>query len=209
MSTSVDKTFHAVQQRIEMTTAFHATASRKRNAVVTRAGLLAAATKRFAREGYDSVSLREIAADAGVDVSLVSRYFGGKEELFAEVLVMCPGGTEMFEGDHGDFGERIATKIVMGPQETTDLDCLLIILRSASSSRAREAIRKSGEESFFGPIARWLGGPDSTVRARLVADIVMGVTIDRVISDDLGLDNVAREQFRVRLARTLQSAIEA
>jgi len=35
----------------------------------------------------------------------------------------------------------------------------------------------------------------------------MGVTIDRVISDDFGLDDAAREQFRVRLARTLQSAI--
>jgi len=36
----------------------------------------------------------------------------------------------------------------------------------------------------------------------------MGVTIDRVISDDLGLDDKAREAFRVGLARTLQSAIE-
>ena len=189
-------------------TVIHAVGSRKRNATVTRAGLLAAATERFVREGYDSVSLREIASDAGVDVSLVSRYFGGKDELFAEVLAACPSGTEMFEGDIHDLGERLATKIVVDAQEDKDLDCLLIILRSASSPKAREAIQKSGEERFFGPIEKWLGGPNANIRARLIADIVMGVTIDRVISDDFGLDDAAREQFRVRLARILQSAIE-
>lgn len=189
-------------------TVLHAIASRKRNAMVTRADLLAAATERFVREGYDSVSLREIASDVGVDVSLVSRYFGGKEELFAEVLAMCPSGADMFEGDVSDFGERLATKIVIDPQEDKDLNCLLIILRSASSPKAREAIRKSGEERFFGPIEKWLGGPNANIRARLIADIVMGVTIDRVISDDLGLDDEAREKFRSRLARILQSAIE-
>ncbi|HPM27281.1 MAG TPA: TetR family transcriptional regulator, partial [Methanothrix sp.] len=88
---------------------------------ILRAGLLAAATERFVREGYDSVSLREIASDAGVDVSLVSRYFGGKDELFAEVLAACPSGTEMFEGDIHDFGERLATKIVVDAQEDKDL----------------------------------------------------------------------------------------
>jgi AcrR family transcriptional regulator len=189
-------------------TVLHAIASRKRNAMVTRAALLAAATERFVREGYDSVSLREIASDAGVDVSLVSRYFGGKEELFAEVLAECPSGADMFEGDPSDFGERLATKIVFDEQANKDLNCLLIILRSASSPKAREAIQKSGQERFFGPIENWLGGPDARVRARLIADIVMGVTIDRVISDDLGLDDEAREAFRARLARTLQSAIE-
>ena len=189
-------------------TVLHALTSRKRNATVTRAGLLAAATERFVREGYDSVSLREIASDVGVDVSLVSRYFGGKEELFAEVLAMCPSGADMFEGDVSDFGERLATKIVIDPQEDKDLNCLLIILRSASSPKALEAIRKSGEERFFGPIEKWLGGPNANIRARLIADIVMGVTIDRVMSDDLGLGDEAREKFRDRLARILQSAIE-
>ena len=207
MSTGVDKIYSAVQQRLNMTV-IHAIAARKRNSVVTRASLLAAATNRFAREGYDSVSLREIAADAGVDVSLVSRYFGGKDELFAEVLAMCPAATDLFEGDLHDFGERVSTKLVTDPQENKDLSCLLIMLRSASSQKAREAIRNSGQERFYGPIARWLGGPDATVRARLVADIIKGVAIDRVISDDFGLEDEDREHFRARLARTLQAAID-
>ncbi len=105
-------------------------------------------------------------------------------------------------------GERIATKLVFDEQVDKDLNCLLIILRSASSPKAREAIRSSGQERFFGPIETWMGGPNARVRARLIADIIMGVTIDRVISDDFDLDAEAREAFRVRLARTLQAAIE-
>lgn len=208
MSTPVDKTFRAVQQRVEMT-ALQAIAARKRNAITTRAALLKAATERFMREGYDSVSLREIASDAGVDVSLVSRYFGGKEELFAEVLAACPSGTDMFEGDIATLGERLATKVVSDNIEAKDLTCLLIILRSASSPKAREAIRKSGEERFYGPIENWLGGPHAKVRARLVADIVMGVMIDRVISDQFDLSDEERTQLHARLARVLQNAVEA
>lgn len=189
-------------------TALQALAARKRNAINTRAALLAAAMERFTREGYDSVSLREIASDVGVDVSLVSRYFGGKDELFADVLAACPSGMDMFEGDIATFGERLATKLVDDAAEDEDLTCLLIILRSASSPKAREAIRKSGEERFFGPIEQWLGGPDSKVRARLIADIVMGVMIDRVISDNFELGAEERKRFRDRLVRVIQGAIE-
>ena len=65
---------------------FDAPSPRKRNAAATRAAMLDAAVCRFARDGYDGASVRDIAADAGVDAALVSRYFGGKEELFNEVL---------------------------------------------------------------------------------------------------------------------------
>ncbi|SUS03277.1 conserved hypothetical protein [uncultured Defluviicoccus sp.] len=184
------------------------TIARKRNAETTRAALLQAALSRFVREGYDGVSLRDIASDAGVDVALVSRYFGGKLELFAEVLASSPSPTHLFEGNHEDFGERISRKLVVEKQESKDFDCLIIILRSSSSPDAVEVSRRIGEERFYGPFAKWLGGRDAKVRARLVADIIKGVTIDRVISEDFGFSADAREKFRTRLARTLQSAID-
>ena len=50
----------------------------------TRASILAAARKLFSRYGYEGASVRDIAADAGVDPALVIRYFGSKDGLFAE-----------------------------------------------------------------------------------------------------------------------------
>lgn len=181
---------------------------RKRNAAITRASLLSSATSRFARDGYENVSLREIAADVGVDVSLVSRYFGGKEELFSEVLASTPPPDDFFVGDPRNFGERMSRKLVIEPQDNKSLDCLLIMMRSSSSPKASEAIRKSSEERFYGPFAAWLGGPDAMIRARIASDIMKGVAIDRIISDDFGLDAEQREKFRARIARLLQAAVD-
>lgn len=181
---------------------------RKRDAAATRAGLLKAATARFAAEAYDSVSLRAIAADAGVDVSLISRYFGGKEELFAEVLKGCPPPDELFQGDPAEFGERIAKMLIDDPLNNDKLDIFLVMLRSASHPGAAEAIRKSSEEMFYGPFASWLGGKNAPERVRLAASIMKGVIIDRHISEDFGLTPAEHERFRTRLARALQAAID-
>lgn len=51
----------------------------------TRAEITAAAARRFTAAGYDATSVRQVAADAGVDPALVRRFFGGKEQLFSEV----------------------------------------------------------------------------------------------------------------------------
>lgn len=51
----------------------------------TRGRLLAAAERLFAAKGYTSVSVRAIAAEAGVNWSLVGYYFRGKEGLLSEV----------------------------------------------------------------------------------------------------------------------------
>src|SRR5690242_5799068 len=63
-----------------------ATPARRRNAQATRDAILQSARKAFVRAGYDGVGVREIAAGAGVTAMLVNRYFGSKEQLFAEVI---------------------------------------------------------------------------------------------------------------------------
>ena len=56
---------------------------RRRDAQATRTALLEAAKAQFAALGYDSATLRDIAAAAGADVALIKRYFGGKAALFS------------------------------------------------------------------------------------------------------------------------------
>src|SRR3569623_3350198 len=60
---------------------------RRRDAAATRRAILTSARKAFAQAGYDGVGVREIAAGAGVTAMLVNRYFGSKEQLFAEVAI--------------------------------------------------------------------------------------------------------------------------
>ena len=54
----------------------------------TRDAILAAARERFAEHGYDRVRMRDVAADAGVDVALVTYHFGSKDGLFGAALEM-------------------------------------------------------------------------------------------------------------------------
>lgn len=52
----------------------------------TRDEILKIATKQFAQKGYDGASLREICRIAGVNVALISYYWGGKKELFQGIV---------------------------------------------------------------------------------------------------------------------------
>ena len=52
----------------------------------TRDRILAAARDLFARNGFDSTSIRAIGAAAGVDPALVHHYFGTKTQLFADAI---------------------------------------------------------------------------------------------------------------------------
>src|SRR3712207_7831244 len=49
----------------------------------SRTAILAAARRRFAADGFERTTIRGIAADAGIDPSMVIRYYGSKDGLFA------------------------------------------------------------------------------------------------------------------------------
>lgn len=178
------------------------TPSRARNAAATRAAILAAARKRFAREGYDQTGLREVAADAGVDAALISRYFGGKDELFSEVLACTPQISEFLDDDKAGFGERMARTLAVEPMSEEKLESFMIMLTSASSPKAAEAIRRHSGESFYQPLEAWLGGENAPVRARILSCLMLGATMNRMMHHDYLLDEEGRKDLCAGLAET-------
>ena len=48
--------------------------------------ILITATKLFASKGFDSVSIREICKEAGVNLCMISYYWGGKQELYDSIV---------------------------------------------------------------------------------------------------------------------------
>lgn len=51
-----------------------------------KAAILLAAERLFARHGYHAVTIRQIAADAGVPLALVGYYYGAKHQLFHAIF---------------------------------------------------------------------------------------------------------------------------
>jgi AcrR family transcriptional regulator len=64
---------------------------RRRDREDLRTALLDAAEHAFARRGYDGVGVREITEAAGCRVAAVTEVFGGKRELFRDVLLRRVG----------------------------------------------------------------------------------------------------------------------
>lgn len=177
-----------------------------RNSLATRAALLDAAVKRFARDGYDDVGMRDVAGDVGIDAALVVRYFGSKEQLFEAAIDSCFDGEHFWEGDRSDFGRRLADQLVYGDARPGKMQGLSIILRSLGSAKALEVVQRSCVQDFMQPLTAWLGGDDAPVRARLMAGLLMGMSIGREMTGGAQTLSPAHcELLRDRLADLLQS----
>ncbi len=74
----MENTSHAIRRRRP---------SQRRDGASSRAAILDAAGRVFARKGFAEATLREICALAKVNSAAVNYHFGGKEELYDEVLV--------------------------------------------------------------------------------------------------------------------------
>ncbi len=180
---------------------------RPRNAAATRGAILDAASKRFVGESYEQVGMRDIARDVGVDPALISRYFGSKEDLFRAVIDDCGSGRDITDGDRATFGERMATEIVYGERNDSKLTWLLLMLRSAASSKASEVITCACSEQFFDPFVAWVGGDDAAIRTRIAAGLMMGLTVSRDLTP-LNMTPDECRRLKTRIATILQDLID-
>ena len=184
-------------------------APRKKNAAATRETLLLSARRRFLEESYENVGLREIAADAGVDVALVRRYFGSKEDLFREVL----RGTRRDWLDPDVTAEalpRVLARLATHTEEAEDRENvarLLIILRSSSSPDASELVRAAFREDVLEPVARLLSGADAGLRAAVAFSILIGMTVMRTIMGVQPLLQCQTASLEEKIEMLLQQAL--
>lgn len=182
---------------------------RRRDAEATRAAILAAAKAQFARLGYDRTALRDVAADAGVDVALIKRYFGGKEGLFTEALKASFVVNPLAAWDRATFSREIA-EMMAGDAlaDETRAHAFQFLLRAATSPTTAPLLNVAVQERFLGPIATWLGGEHAQVRARVLAATFIGLLVERLIRGE-ALAGRERDLFIERVAATLERLISA
>jgi len=153
--------------------------SRPKSSADTKQAMLDAARARFLQESYENVGLRDIAGAVGVDVALVSRYFGSKEELFRAVLGIGQK-KKILPPDlpNAEVPDYLAGLFVQqGTDGNEHVERLLIILRSASSPAASQIVREALREDVLQPIAEKLGGSGAELRASTCMAVWMGMTI--------------------------------
>lgn len=153
----------------------------------TRGEILEAAKRVFGEMGYDRATVRGIAAEAGVDASLIYHYFGDKDDLFAASidLPVPPGETlrNVFDGDRESIGRRLAETFFLVWEQEEARAALLGILRSAmgGEDQAVTAFRQFLTSALLEQISPLLPGDDARLRALLMASQLVGVAMTRYV----------------------------
>lgn len=169
----------------------------------TRGAIVRAARSEFAQRGYDGVSLREVARQAGVDAALVHHYFDGKAALFGAAMDLPT-----------DPGERIAALVAAGPDGLGERLValflavwdppatrapMLALLRSAmSNDEAARLLREFLLDAVARPVAAACGEHDVELRASLVVSQLMGLGMLRYV---VGVDAVVEASAEELVAR--------
>ena len=144
----------------------------------TRAAILRAARERFAADGYERATIRAIAADAAIDPSMVMRYYGNKERLFAaaaEFDLRLPELTGVPAGE-------VATRLVAHFLDRWEGDeTLMALLRAGVTNPAAAERMQQIFATQLEPLAERLSPDQPHTRAGLVSSQVLGVALCRYV----------------------------
>jgi AcrR family transcriptional regulator len=146
--------------------------------------ITAAAAARFTAAGYDATSLRQVAADAGVDPALVRRFFGSKEQLFTAVasVLIDPGLAlaAVTDGPAEAAGERLLRHFLSLLGDVSRPGPLLGLVRSAvTSEHAARLLRQFLAEGLLRDIAASLPSDQPGLGAALAASQLVGLAVAR------------------------------
>jgi AcrR family transcriptional regulator len=154
----------------------HQPAARRSDA--TRATILAAARKRFAADGYEKATIRAIARDANIDPSMVMRYFGNKDQLFAAAADFDLQIPDLSDVNRKQLGARLVAHFLDRWERD---EALIVLLRSSTTNdEAAQRMRKIFSSQLRPVIAR-VNPTDAARRAGLIATQVLGLALCRYV----------------------------
>lgn len=152
------------------------TVSRKRNVDLTRHDIMEAAKLVFTTKGYDQASTRDIAKLAGINVSLVIRYFGSKRNLFELTVVDTLRNAIASIDPNVDLHEYL-TELLLNKSVIPEFDPIIAMLRSASSEEVGPMLTEVVEDSFMVPFSKILSGDDAREKAAITLAIITGYDV--------------------------------
>ncbi|WP_044890155.1 TetR/AcrR family transcriptional regulator [Myxococcus hansupus] len=123
---------------------------------------MSAARTLFSTQGFSGTGVREIATLAGVNSSLVTRYFGSKHGLYRETLAQVLDITPLLQIDRRHFGKTVVS-LFLGAHDAPGPLAMLIL--SAADPEAYATSVEMLQTKVIVPLARWLGPPDGAARA--------------------------------------------
>ncbi|MEV4113825.1 TetR family transcriptional regulator [Nonomuraea sp. NPDC049695] len=175
----------------------------KRSSAASKSLILAAARERFAAEGYERATIRSIAADAGIDPSMVMRYFGNKERLFAAACEVDLALPEMRAIPRDSVG---ATLVEAFLSRWEGNETLQILLRTGSTHPSVAERMRSIFAMQLVPIAAAFSGDPAAAekRAGLASSQILGVALCRFVLEFQPMMEMSRQELVDWVGPTIQ-----
>lgn len=163
-----------------------ATRGRRAGSPDTRAQILAAASRRFLAEGYRAVTMRQVAADAGVDLALVSYYFGSKKGLFSAAVTDSANPADVIaravRGDLATLPQRaLHDLLVLWDDPVTGAPLKAMFGSVGQDPDLAGLVREMLERELIALLAARLGGIDGERRAAAFCTQIAGIVVTRYI----------------------------
>jgi AcrR family transcriptional regulator len=151
-----------------------------RRSDATRAAILAAARERFAADGYERATIRAIAADADIDPSMVMRYYGSKDKLFAATAAFDLRLPDLEALPVGQLGALLVAHFL---DRWESDDTLMALLRAAvTNETAAERMRDVFATQVAPAVQTVAPDPaEAAVRSGLVASQILGAALIRYV----------------------------
>jgi AcrR family transcriptional regulator len=180
----------------------------RRRSDVTRDAILTAARERFAADGYERATIRAIAKDADIDPSMVMRYYGNKEGLFAAAVSIDLSMPDPAALPRHDVGRALVAHFLGMWEENEVLTALLRVgtTNQAGAERMQQVFREQ-----LTPVAQ-KACPDpeqAPARAALAAAQLLGLALTRYVLRFPPTVALSREEIVAWLAPTLQRYLTA
>jgi len=147
----------------------------------TRRAILGAARATFAARGYEQTTIRAVAARAGVDASMVMRYFRSKAGLFTAAVTMDLRVPDLRSVPASRRGELLVRYFISRWEDPLHNDELIALLRTAVTSQTvAERLQAVLGQLITEPIAA-LADERAAERGTLIAAQLLGLALCRYI----------------------------
>lgn len=186
---------------------------RRPGATSTRQAVLDAARARFAADGFTATTIRRVAADAGVDASLVMQFFRNKDELFAAVMSVpvdaLTSFSAAFDGTDDGLGDRVVRAFLdIWEADAQSSAPLMAMLRGAIvNDQARAQLSEFLQERLLVDAVASRDVTDATLRAGIVSSMLVGLMVGRGVVAVPTLTRTDRETLVMLVGPAVQAVL--
>jgi AcrR family transcriptional regulator len=170
----------------------------------TRDRILAAARRLFGEEGFERTTIRGVAAAAGIHFSMVMRYYGSKEGLFAAAATFDLDMPDLTQVPRTEIG-RTLVRHFLDRWETQHGDLPALLRACITHQDGRDLLEQIFRAQVLPVIVPITGPAQAQERAALMSTQMLGLAMTRYVLALPQVTALSHTTLIERVGATLQA----